>query len=408
MCRTTYYLSILVSCLWLSFLVLSELEAQTCSVSEQVITVDLKESTIRTPPTGELIIPVVVHVVWKDIADNISDEQIFSQIDALNRDFNQLNDQSALSADFKPLAANINMKFCLARQDPKGNFTSGITRTRTNYDNIWSQMGATLADPIPRRRIYRNILEGHDSWDPTRYLNIWVGKLGNGKAGYGTFPGVLKAEDSDGIVVDPNFFGTVGTAANNSNFNQGRTAVHEIGHYLNLYHPWGQGASNFDCKADDLVEDTPRQEEAVYGCPSAFIFQCGNKVMSMNFMNFVSDNCMSLFTKGQKIRMVDALMSYRADLLRSNACQAVDSRDISEEFMCKVYPNPTEDNLYVTFLSAAKRTYSISDLTGRILQTGHLDSENNSLNVSTFAAGFYQLGINIGKQHHVVRFVKTP
>jgi hypothetical protein len=355
---------------------------------------------------GKITIPVVVHIVWKEEEENISAEQVQSQIDALNRDFQQKNDQSKIPSYFSPLAANIGIEFCLARIDPKSKATKGITRTQTSYTNVWGQMGTSLSNPTPRRRIYYSILEGHDAWDTKRYLNIWVGKLGGGKAGYGSFPNATKPEDVDGIVVDPYFFGTIGTGASNVNFDKGRTAVHEVGHYLNLIHPWGSSITNFDCKDDDMVSDTPTQEEAVSGCPSGLIFHCGKKIMTMNFMNFVSDDCMSMFTEGQKKRMLDAVIAFRSELINSTACNSVGNDDKQLISNVLVYPNPVNSELTVEIPNISNAKYVIYDVAGQKIIEGFSTYDKFFINVSNFAAGFYQLGINIENQYTYRSFVK--
>lgn len=383
-------------------------KAQRCATPDSDITLseaqtENQSATIR----AKITIPVVVHVVWKEDSENISDEQIKSQIEALNRDFQQLNDQSQITSDFRPLAANVGIEFCLAQTDPRGKPTSGITRTRTSYTNVWAQLGTTLNNPTPRRRIYYDILEGHDAWDTQKYLNIWVGKLGNGKAGYGTFPNATKPEDVDGVVVDPNFFGTTGSALLNSGFSLGRTAVHEVGHYLNLYHLWGNGASNFDCSGDDLVADTPQQEEAISGCPSSFIFQCGKKAMTMNFMNFVYDDCMSMFTEGQKQRMLAALSTYRQALTQSAACNPVATDEL---FLTQIIlaPNPTTDYLNITLpVHITQCSYVIMDIAGRVLQSGNCEQSKNTIDISGFPIGYYQVGMNIENKIVVKPFIKT-
>lgn len=357
---------------------------------------------------GKVTIPVVVHIVWKEPLENISDAQILSQIEALNRDFQQKNDQSNIPAEFKPLAANIDIEFCLAKTDPKGKATTGITRTQTSYSDVWSRMGTTQSNPTPRRRIYHSILEGHDAWDTKKYLNIWVGKLGNGKAGYGTFPNNIKPEDTDGIVIDPTFFGTVGTAGNNAGFNLGRTAVHEVGHYLNLYHPWGSGSTNFDCKGDDFVEDTPIPVEAISGYPTGNVFGCENKrVITMNFMNFVQDNWMTMFTNGQKERMLNALEEYRKDLINSAACNSVSNKDNQLVNSILLYPSPAKDILNIDFneQELIGASFQIFDVSGRVVEIGVLSESKNIINISNFTPGFYQIGINIENYNIIKRFL---
>lgn len=360
----------------------------------------------RTPPVGKITIPVVVHIVWKQDAENISDAQVESQIAALNRDFQQLNDQSNVTPDFRPLIANVGLEFCLAKIDPKGRATSGITRTQTSYDNVWSQKGTTQSNLTPRRRIYHGILEGHDAWDTTRYLNIWVGKLGNGKLGYSTFPTGRKSDEIDGIVIDPFYFGTIGTATQNTNFSLGRTATHEVGHYLNLMHPWGNLVSNFDCSGDDGVGDTPQQEEAVTGCPSSFVFHCGKKVMTMNFMNFAHDQCMTMFTLGQKERMLNALMTYRVGLINSAACNPINSNDNILINNILAYPNPMKNELNIDLKQYSNINYIITDLAGKVMLAGILEEGKNQIEVQDFPKGIYIFGASHDKNSTYIKLSK--
>ena len=168
-------------------------------------------------------IPVVVHVVWKTATQNISDAQITSQIDVLNRDFRRSNsDVSSTPAPFLPLTADARIEFYLANVDPGGAPTTGITRFNTSLDSFTDD------------RVKARATGGADAWPADRYLNIWVCQLEPG-LGYAQFPGGPAA--TDGVVILHSAFGTKGTAV--PPFHLGRTATHEIGHWLNLYHIWG-------------------------------------------------------------------------------------------------------------------------------------------------------------------------
>lgn len=266
-------------------------------------------------------IPVVVHVVYNNSTQNISDAQINSQIAILNQDFRKLNaDISSVPAPFTSLAADCEIQFCLAQRDPQGNATNGITRTSTTHGPFSSQ----------GNDVKYAVSGGHDAWNADNYLNIWVCALSNSLLGYAQFPG--DNPETDGVVVGYNYFGNVGAAQ--SPYNKGRTATHEIGHYFNLFHIWGnQAADSPDCSDDDEVTDTPQQKASNGGCPN-YPLTSGNGTtcspsssgsMFMNYMDYVNDACMYMFTNGQKTRVQAALTGPRASLISSNGCQPVSS-----------------------------------------------------------------------------------
>lgn len=252
---------------------------------------------------SSITIPVVFHVLYKNETENVSDEQIISQLNVLNADFNRTNlDAINTEIDFLPVAANCEISFCLAQRTPENNPTSGITRTETSITSF------DLYDS----RVFSDSDGGKDIWDPTQYLNIYVCDLSN-VLGFASFPGGNISDD--GVVIDFENFGTIGTAT--SPYHKGRTATHEIGHWLNLYHIWGDN----NC-GDDLVADTPIQETENYGCPAHPSISCENEGdMFQNFMDYTNDACMNLFTNGQKERMQATLNTTRASLLQSKACQ---------------------------------------------------------------------------------------
>ena len=247
----------------------------------------------RVARTGVCVIPVVVHVVSKTATQNISDAQIQSQIEVLNRDFRMTNpDVSTVPAAFQPLTADARIEFVLASKDPDGNSTSGITRTTTTTTSF------THDDKVKSAGT-----GGADAWPSDRYLNIWVCQLGGGLLGYAQFPG--GPADTDGVVVTHTAFGTTGTAA--APFNLGRTATHEIGHWLNLRHIWGDVIG---CTGTDLVTDTPNQNGPNVGCPTFPSVTCSNGPngdMFMNYMDYVDDACMVMFSAGQVAR-IDACL----------------------------------------------------------------------------------------------------
>lgn len=249
-------------------------------------------------------IPVVVHVVYNTAAQNISDAQIQSQLNILNQDFRKLNsDISLVPSVFSGLAADCEIEFCLAKRDPNGNATTGIVRKSTTVTSFSSN-----------DNIKRNANGGSDPWNTSQYLNIWVGNLSGGLLGYAQFPG--GSASTDGVVCLYTAFGNTGVAA--APFNKGRTATHEVGHWLNLRHIWGDATCG-----NDLVNDTPTQQTSNFGCPSFPRVTCSNGPngdMFMNYMDYTDDACMYMFTAGQKTRMLAALNTTRASLLTSLGC----------------------------------------------------------------------------------------
>lgn len=229
-----------------------------------------------------VVVPVVFHVLHNTPSENISEAQILSQLDILNEDFRRLNEDQD---DTWPQAADTQIEFCLAVRDPDGNPTEGIVRTAT---------GVTMFGPNDAMKYSSQ--GGSDAWPASDYLNFWICDLGPGLLGYAQFPG--GAPESDGVVCNYRALGNVGTAT--FPFNLGRTATHEVGHYLGLYHTWGDGG----CEVDDLVSDTPNDDGPNYGCdvgsPSCL---SGTDAMVQNFMDYSDDACMNLFTAGQATRM---------------------------------------------------------------------------------------------------------
>jgi len=252
-------------------------------------------------------IPVVVHVVWNTTAENISEAQVLSQIAVLNADFRRLNsDVSGVPSAFT--AADANIEFCLATVDPNGNVTTGINRVQT----------ATTAFGT-NDQVKSSATGGANAWDRNRYLNIWVCDISGGILGYAQFPGGSAA--TDGVVIDYQYYGTTGTAT--APFNKGRTGTHEVGHWLNLYHIWGDDGTG--CTGTDNVADTPNQADMNYGCPVFPAVSCSNGPngdMFMNYMDYTDDACMFMFSNGQATRMqaLFAAGGTRASLLTSNGC----------------------------------------------------------------------------------------
>lgn len=251
---------------------------------------------------GVTKVPVVVHVVHKTAAENISDAQIKSQIAVLNKDFRATNaDITKVPTGFKPRIGDARIEFFLATKDPQGKPTNGITRTATTRPSFSQDDG-----------VKKKATGGIAPWDTKRYLNIWVCTLSGGLLGYAQFPGGPIA--TDGVVVLNTAFGTSGTAA--APFNKGRTTTHEVGHYFNLSHIWGESRIQ-TCEDGDFVTDTPNQFGPNNGKPAFPHISCNNGPngdMFMNYMDYVDDAAMFMFSAGQVTRMQACLDNARSQL----------------------------------------------------------------------------------------------
>jgi hypothetical protein len=250
---------------------------------------------------GIITIPVVVHVIYNNATENISDAQIQTQIDVLNDDFRRLNSDADGTWS---QSADTEIEFCMATIDPNGAVTNGITRTSSSTTAFGTN-----------DQMKFNSSGGKDAWPAGSYLNMWSCDISGGILGYAQFPG--GADATDGVVMDYQYFGTIGTAT--APFDLGRTATHEVGHWLNLRHIWGDG----NCNVDDFVSDTPNSDGANYGCASTHV-SCSTTDMVQNYMDYSDDACMNLFTQGQKTRM-RALFDAggaKVSLLSSGACGA--------------------------------------------------------------------------------------
>lgn len=276
--------------------------------------------------TGTYKIPVVVHVIHNGEAigtgTNISDAQILSQIDVLNKDFQRLNaDASNTPASFAPLAASLNIEFKLARQTPDGLPTSGIVRVNGHR----SQWPAFLDADHDNIEDYKEL----SYWPSTDYLNVWVINMSS-YYGYAQFPvaNLAGLEDyldgmatTDGVVILYTCFGTSDAGSFNliPALNKGRTLTHEVGHFFGLRHIWGDDSG---CSGSDYVSDTPNQSIATESiCPSTVLTDaCSPSVpgiMYQNYMDYTNDACMNLFTAGQADRMKVVLESLTIPRRRS-------------------------------------------------------------------------------------------
>jgi hypothetical protein len=283
---------------------------------------------------SKMTIPVVVHIVWNTPEENVSDDVVYAQIDILNKDFNAKNsDLDRVPNTFRPLIATEGISFCLATKDTNDLPTTGIIRTKTTIKNI----GLT-------NNIFETKLGGSNNWNPDKYLNIWVAATSDYVTGIGSYPNLVPFYKS-GVIIHPRYFGKNATAK----FGLGRVAVHEIGHYFGLYHTWGQQNDTI-CATNDEVDDTPPQLYGYTGCPNFPQYSCGTSNLFMNYMDYVNDPCMILFTQGQMQRMLTTIEKYRSGLMKTETvCTMSKANSVVNSF---VFPNPTSDKVTIEWAIA--------------------------------------------------------
>lgn len=324
-------LLLLLTCGLFSLLCLNPagLQAQRCSATEVhryhyqtdpdyrnrydvIQKMDGSQSSVRIASDTTFLIPVVVHILYNKSEQNISDEQVQSQIDVLNEDYSTLNETILdIPAEWQGLIKDAKIRFSLAQRDPDGNFSNGITRTATFKEEF------NILDPA----IYEDSLGGKNAWPNSQYLNLWVCSLQGNALGFANFPGSSPA--LDGVVVNYKAFGRIGTAS--APYNRGRTSTHEVGHWLNLIHIWGD--DNNDCSGKDFpgtqqfFDDTPNQEGPNFRCPSfPKTDNCSPDapgIMYMNYLDYTDDRCMMFFTPGQ-IRRMRLITDGVRDTIRSS------------------------------------------------------------------------------------------
>ena len=306
---------------------------------------------------GIVTIPVVVHVVYNTASQNISNCQIQSQLDVLNEDYRKLNaDNAKTPALYAGVAADCEIQFVLAKTDPNGNPTTGITRTQTRTKSFTTNNAIKYTSQ-----------GGQDAWNTSQYLNFWTAPKLTSQSqtllGYGQFPGGSAA--TDGVVMAYAAFGSRAKCPSGvyyTGYDLGRTTTHEVGHFLNLRHIWGDATCG-----DDFVSDTPKHQAANYGCPTFPHVTCSNSGdMSMNFMDYTDDPCMYMFTAGQKARMQAVLapggFHYSLTTSTAAATPASNTAQATTEAAYKVlniapalvFPNPVKADMNVSYAVTAE------------------------------------------------------
>lgn len=338
-----------------------------------------------------ITLPIVVHIVWKSEEENISEEQILSQIEVLNEDFRALNENiDIVPNEFQGLIADTEIEFCLAAFDPNGNATNGITRTQTQVDFV----GTAISNGS--RAIFFSSNGGKDAWPTDQYINVWVATR-EFALGAASFPGQSSPE-TDGVVIDPRYFGTTGLAEESIPFHLGKTLSHELGHYFGLGHLNGPNASS-DCTVDDGILDTPLQSGIYLGaCPSTPVSSCGSNDMYMNIMSLTEDACLAMFTPGQKAVIMATLEGPRSGLMEQIICSPTSTNTQNlVDFSVTISPNPSTGWINLEFETTNFREFKVElfNSAGSLLLLGTFPSEKNiTLDLNKFGTGLFFIRVS--------------
>lgn len=371
-------------------------------------------------------IPVVVHVVYNSPQQNLHDSIILNQIQVLNEDYNRMNaDTVNMRSDFDIVKGSPQIEFVLASVDPDGNPTTGITRTSTATTSFGSFF-LLFGNFTDVEKVKSTADGGIDPWDQSRYLNIWVcnmaisfgGDETPAVLGYATPPADLPNWPagstvglSDGVVLQ---YQTVGR--NNPNVLDagtgpievlGRTASHEVGHYLGLRHIWGDG----DCTQQDGIDDTPNADaQSDFDCDITKN-TCVDNIQGVdlpdmieNFMDYSAESCQNSFTAGQVDLIHGVLEDDRYDLVHNNPASITNNSLI---IGAKIYPVPATEQLHLSIEQSENVDVKIVDVNGQVMFEKTHISTNELISLSDFQSGVYFIHLSKETEHsQILKFIK--
>ncbi len=356
----------------------------------------LKEHKIRNRTVQYF--PIVIHVVSREHSNPVSEAQVRNQLDVLNADFSGRGDNiPKLLPEFASMVADADVRFCLATHDPDGNPSTGITFTQTDISNIALQTG-----PQGRIAIHYDQLGGKTGWNPSKYINVWIGEYGD-ILGSATFPGAAPFSEEIGVVIDPKYFGSIGPAGNSGFFSWGHTLTHEVGHFFGLQHIWGNGF-NADCADSDDISDTPNAEGPYFGCPQGVQVSCNTSDMYQNFMDLTDDRCLAAFTIGQVAFMQSAIDVYYPDLTVEGECTTY-TNAFDTWYAELVWSHDASSDTYVVYSAEildSQKKVEVFGVDGRLVyhqQWG--GQQTHLLNLRSLASGIYFVRITQGEKYSV-------
>lgn len=354
----------------------------------------IESGFLQKSPQSTLYIPVAVHFTQENNSNRACLVALAqNQIDILNNDFNATNsDISTWNNSTSPFFPGVN----------NGSIDIELVLATQNHP---ANTDPNLVNGQPAVTIGYNFA-GSSDWNTTwaGYLNIVVDDAG-GNLGYA----YLASSPASGSAIFINFGAFAsgsgcGNVVPSAPYNLGRTLTHELGHYLNLRHIWGNGVCG-----DDLVSDTPQHNEDNGGCPPINHYStCPStqRELTMNYMDYTNDSCMYMFTLGQTNRM-QAHLNTIADDFNQNT---LDTGTFSNKVNVNLYPNPTKSILNITIpseLKTSNNSYTIYNSLGQTINSNQMSDSDLSINTSEFSNGIYFIKLNFENSSKTLRFIKN-